>query len=573
MASERRWETWEETRKRERIEEREKKERIEEEVRRKREAVEAMRRFEEEQRAIGAPMVDFFSELPAELIQCILDFMPVSDGLRCTWVSKRWYEVLRQPAMGGFWRRAAQYAGLPEAYIRENFLSCSSPSELFDKARLYTDHIRTIRPQIKLMRGIHPFESTSKCEYAGNGYFVKSVDYQTLESNETAIGELCPHSRTIHKVDSMVGKYGEVEYASVCNNNVIWQTSEGHWFRYDLGMCRFHRFFPKVFKNEMGDNVGHCLNCFLLLIANVENVMHGYNWVLNFFKVEEKEEEEEVVEKEVEEVEKEVEEVEKEPKVLMAVHKPHIPPGITQFIPRPVKVNIISTDGCKTHRLIIQGGTGACVFDVTHDFEEGSLKISPKPIATLNPFSDSNIAVMVVTTTSRMTLSADQRLLGLVTSIVYPYTSGLRLHLFDVQTLERVSSVRVRWEDGFNDSNIMALSGLYAVIAVGHSNGAVRVIHCKTGRVIAMHRPLTRGLPPVIPMAKLMSVHMQGGYGKECLVDVNGSFNVAVLYRKGVNNIEAVFFDPYPPCEALLDGVNELKESESEIHADDDQSA
>ena len=557
MASERGWETWEETRKRERIEERAKKQRIEDEARRKRELIAAMRRFEEEQRAKGAPMVDFFSELPAELVQCILDYMPVSDGLRCTRVSKRWNEVLRQPTMGGFWRRAAQYAGLSEAHVRENFLSCSTPSELFDKSRIYSDHIRAIRPTIKLMRGIHPFESTSKCQYAGNGYFVKTVDYQTLESNETAIGELCPHTRTIHKVDSMMGKYGEVEYASVCNNNVIWQTVEGHWFRYDLGMCCFHRFFPKVFKNEMGDNVGHCLNCFLLLIANVENVMHGYNWVLNFFKVEEKEEEE----------------VEKEPKVLMAVHKPHIPPGITQFIPRPVKANIISTDGCKTHRLFIQGGTGACVFDVTHDFEEGILKISPKPIATLNPFADSNIAVMVVTTTSRMTLSTDQRLLGLVTSIVYPYASGLRLHLFDVQTFERVSSVRVRWEDGFNDSNIMALSGLYAVIAVGHSNGEVRVIHCKSGRVIATHRPLTRGLPPVIPMAKLMSVHMQGAYGKECLVDIDGSFSVAVFYRKGVSNIEAVFFDPYPPCEALLDGVNELKGSESDVHADDDQSA
>ena len=509
-------------------------------------------RMEQEREARGVwdvVRVDFFSRLPGDVILLILDYLHVKDVLRCTRVSKRWNAVLRQADMGRFWRRAAQYVGLPDYYVRQRFPECSSPDELFHQVRHYTSHISKIRPETKHLKGIHPFESTSKCEYAGNGYFVKTVDYQTLESEETAIGELCPHRRTIQKVDSMPheGKHGEVNYASICSNNVIWQTLNGYWFRYDLAKCTFHRLFPKLIKRQMGDSMGHCRHCLLLLIANIESVMHGYNWVLNFIKVEDEQ-------------------------VIEAVYKPHIPPGITQFIPRPVKVHLVSSDGCQTHRLIIQGGTGACVFDVNHNSEEKTIKISPKPIATLNPFYDSDIAVMVVTTTSEMTLSKDERLLGIVTSIVYPYASGLRLHIFDLRTYERILSVKVKWDEGFNDSNIMAISALYAVIGVGHSNGEVKVIHCKSGRIIASHRPLTRGLPPVIPMAKLMMVHMQGAYGEECLVDVKGKFNMTVMYRKGVGNIEALFFDPFPPSLALLEDNNGLEDSDSENEADDDQS-
>ena len=477
------------------------------------------------------PKVDPFSKLPPEMIQYLTNFVKVREVLGWMRVCKRWKEVLKHPAMGTFWRRASVHAGVPDYCVRNLMPECNAVDEVFHQARYYTDHIARIRPETKLLRGIHPFESTSKCEYAGDGYFVKTVDYQSLEEEETVIGELCPHRRTIQKVASFTGKYGEVTYASVCVGHIIWQTSEGYWFRYNLKDGSFSRLFERLLKKEMGDSVGHCRHCMFILVANSESIMHGYNWTLRFFKIE-------------------------EDKVVESKHSPKIPSKITQYIPRPVKAHILSDDNCKSHRLVIQGGTGACVFEVTHNREEDKIEISSKPVATLNPFYDSDIAVMVVTTTSEMVMSLDGTFVGLLTSIVYPHASGLCLHFFDVNTYERTLSVKIKWAEGFNDCRLLAVSQLYAVVAVGHTNGLVNIVHCRSGNVVSSLSPMAKGLPPVIPMAKLMQVHMQGAYGEECLVNIKGKLNIAILFRKGVGNIEGVFYDPFPPSLALLEDSN-----------------
>lgn len=493
------------------------------------------------------PKVDPFFKLPAEMAQHLSNYLSVRDVLRWARVCKRWKEMLRHPALSGFWRRACEYAGVPDYYLQRFLPECSAVDDLFHQARNYTNHIARIRPETKLLKGTHPFESTSKCQYAGKGYFVKTVDYQSLEKEETAIGELCPHRRTIQKVASLTGKHGEVTYASVCTNHIIWQTSEGYWFRYNLENGLFSRLFEKLIKKEMGDSVGHCRHCLFVLIANSVSVVHGYNWQLRFVKIEDE-------------------------NVIESVHTPHIPSKITQFIPRPVKAHIISNDGCKTHRLIVQGGTGACIFDVTHDSEEKKIEISNKPIATLNPFYDSEAAVMVVTTTSEMMLSLDERFVGILTSIVYPYASGLCLHFFDLKSYERTLSVKIKWIEGFNDCRLLAVSQLYAVVAVSHSDGLVKIVHCRSGKVVSSHSPLAKGLPPVIPMAKLMLVHMQGIYGEECLVSIKGKLNIAVFYRKGVGNIEGVFYDPFPPSLALLEDSKRF-DSDTDNEADDNQTS
>lgn len=493
------------------------------------------------------PKIDPFSKLPADMIQYLSNFLSVRDVLRWLRVCKNWREIMRNPALSAFWRRAAEYAGVPDYCVQHLLPECTAVDDLFHQARQYTDHVARIRPETKLLRGTHPFESTSKCVYAGNGYFVKTVDYQSLEEEETAIGELCPHRRTIQKVASITGKYGEVAYASVCANNIIWQTSEGYWFRYDLGTGSFSRLFEELIEKEAGDSVGHCRYCLLVVIANSKNVMHGYNWLLRFFKIEGE-------------------------NIIESKHTPHIPSKITQFIPRPIKAHIISKDDCKSHRLIVQGGTGACIFDITHDSEEKKIEISNKPIATLNPFYDSDAAVMVVTTTSEMALSLDARFVAILTSIVYPHTSGLCLHFFDLKTYERTLSVKIKWEEGFNDCRLLAVSQLYAVVAISHSNGFAKLVHCRSGNVISSIGPLSKGLPPIIPMAKLTLVHMQGVYGEECLVDIKGKLNIAVLYRKGVGSIEAVFYDPFPPSLALLEDSNRF-ESDTDNEGDDNNTS
>lgn len=486
---------------------------------------------------------DFLSNLPPEVVLKITTYLRPRDVLRCMAVCRNWNGILSVREMAPFWRRACVYAGLPDYYVRDQINKSKFPSELFHQTRLHKGVVRTLTPQIEKITGQHPFESTTKCEYAGQGMFVKTVDFSCLSYEETVIGELSSDCKTIKKVDSMSGMYGQVSWAAVVAGNIVWQTQNSHWFRYDIQKHTFHKMLFSKVQLSMGDTIGYCRHCLFVVVASTENTMHGYSWILKFFRIHNNDDERPI-----------------ENKI-----KVPIPPGITQFIPRPVKAHLIpDDDNCCSHRLIIQGGTGACVFQVTHT---DGIKLSPKPVGTLNPFFDSDAAVMVVNTTSEMTLSQDEQLIGMVTSVVYPFNSGLCLHIFNVSDYKRIISVRVDWKDGFNDAEVLCLSKLYSVLGIGHSKGVVKVVQSRTGRIMLSRSGLSRGLPPVIPMARLLFVHYQGVFGDECMVDIRSPFTLLVLYRKGIGNIEGVFFHEFPDIPEI--GYQVELEEESE----DDRSA
>ena len=417
------------------------------------------------------------------------------------------------------------------------------PNELFLSVRQHELHVTKLEPELKVMSGIHPFESTSKCEHAGQGYFVKTVDYSSLKSEETVIGRFSPEKKIVEKMDTLLGSFGEVNWATVCAGNILWTTNRGFWFRYHLETFSFHKMFDRGRVNRsMGDSIGHCNHCFFLVVAGAENTMHGYNWQMHFIRYDKGREKEPAIERRL---------------------KTTIPPGITQFIPRPVIAYFLPDDeSCSSHRLLIQGGSGACVFRLEHSGPEG-IRLSPKPIGSLNPFYDSEAAVMVVNTTSEITLSNDERLMGIVTSVVYPFQSGLCLHIFNLNSYERIISLKVDWKDDFNDAEVLALSELYTVLGIGHSKGAVKIIQSRTGKVLLEKYGLSRGLPPVIPMARLLLVHFQGVYGEECLSDVHSPLTLVAFYRKGIGNIEGAFFHPFPKAESnIKPSLGDLEDSE-----------
>ena len=486
--------------------------------------------------------LDLVSKLPPEVFLKITEYLAVSDALRCARVCKNWNELLSLPDMSPLWRRACKYAGLPNYYLKRN---STNPNKLFHQLRQHLHNINKLTPEISSVIGAHPLESTTKCEYAGQGMFIKSIDYSSLDKRETVIGELCPEKKNIIKRDTMIGDYGQVVWAASIADNIVWHTEDSHWFRYDINERTFHKLFTIGLQRGMGDTIGHCRHCFFIVLAGTENTMHGHSWQFAFIKMRHI----------------------YDTNPLYQQVKTPIPPGITQFIPRPVKAHLVADDeNCSSHRLIIQGGTGGCVFKVHHNGPDG-IKLSPKPIGTMNPFYDLDAAVMVVNTTSEMILSHDEKLVGMVTSVVYPFLSGLCLHIFDVDTYERIVSVQVDWTEGFNDAEVICLSRLYTLLGVGHSKGVVKVINSRNGKILLTYRGLSRGLPPVIPMARLLFIHYQGAFMEDCLVDVQSPFTLVVLYRKGTGNMEGLYFHPFPEKPYLGTGI--IVEEESEDDRDD----
>lgn len=470
--------------------------------------------------------IDIISMLPPEVVLNVTRYLGIRDIFTCCLVCSYWHELFTSAEMLPLWRRLNRSAGFPDNYLRSTGIP---DHRLLHKIQKHRRTVSELKPAIRMMTGIHPFESTTKCEYAGKGFFVKTIDYSSLENVETVIGELCPEEKTIKKRDTMIGDHGPVTFATVIADDVVWQTRDRYWFKYDINKRTFHTIFTTEGGRAMGDTIGYCRHCMFIVLGGTENCMHGYSWHFRFLKVEKDGDC-------------------RNPQQQWI--KSPIPPGITQFIPRPVTAYLVPEDEhCTSHRMIVQGGTGGCIFRVTHKISSSSeegIKLSSKPIGIMNPFYDSDIAVMVVNTTSRMMLSHDQKLIGMVTSVVYPYNSGLCLHIFDVDTYKRLVSVKVDWLERYNDTEVLCLSRLYTVLGVGHSKGILKVVNSHDGSILLTHSELSRGLPPVIPLARLLFVHYEGVYSEECLVDICSPFTLIVLYRKGVGNIEALYFHPFP---------------------------
>ncbi len=490
---------------------------------------------------------DLISRLPPEVLLLVTRYFSVQDFLTCCLVCSDWHSVFTSDSMAQFWRKANEDAGFRGDYYRSRGVPDHALLKEISKHR---KKISEVKPEIKKMVGRYPFESTMKCEYAGRGYFVKTIDYSTLETVETVIGELCPIQRCIKKIDTIVGDHGSVSYATVIGEDVVWKTSTERWFKYSTLDCTFHDLFATNEIRRLGDTIGHCRHCMFLVTGGTENSMHGYSWNFTFARVSKNEGYRSPLRQQI---------------------KFPIPPGITQYIPRPVTAHLVPEDSeCSSHRLVVQGGTGGCVYRLTHQETKGEreIKLSPKPIGMLNPFYDSDIAVMVVNTTSKMIMSHDEKLIGMVTSVVYPFSSGLCLHVFELDSYKRIVSVKVDWTERFNDTEVLCISRLYAVLGVGHSKGIIKIVNVSNGHIVLTHSELGRGLPPVIPLARLMFVHYEGVHSEECLTDICSPFTLTIIYRKGVGNLEALYFYPFNKKKA--DSSLLEKESEDDRDKDDD---
>ena len=467
----------------------------------------------------------FLPSLPPNVVLRVTEVMAVPDVLRCMAVCRAWHRTLTRPEMVRFWQRACEFVCLPRYWLSEEMRMLRSPQEMFQAAREHQAHVCAITPTLKRFEGSHPFESTLKCKYAGEGYFVKTIDYPTLDHEETIVGRLCTETTEIVRVDTVAESYGEIQWASRVGRNVVWCTAKpkAALFRYDLDTREGGRLFQGQLLQGCNETLSHCQRCLLFVVVGTENSLHGYSWRLHFLRFA------------------------SGAAPTQSRYSVSIPPNHTQFVPRPVKALFLPEDeSCSSHRLLLQGGVSACVFHIQNG-ENGEIKLNSRPIASLNPFYDSDVTVMVVNMSSEMVLSWDGQLVGMVTSIVYPFISGLCLHIFELDSYRRIISVCVdRKDTNFSDAKVLAVSGMYTIIGVGHSRGVVKIIESRSGRVLVEQCGLGHGLPPVAPISHLLQVHYQGVFNEQALVDILSPLQLIVLYRKGQRNIEGVFFHPFP---------------------------
>lgn len=475
-------------------------------------------------------MFNFLSDLPPEIVLHVTSYLKVPDVLQCMCVCKAWHDMLCLAEMAAFWRRACVGAGLTPQYVKER-LNGEFPTELFYDIRHHKSIVAAQRPENHPLCGISPHYETPKCQYAGDGYFVQTINAME-ENEEMLIGEFSSKDRCILRIDSQKCNCREVMWARHIAGDIIYHTARSRWFRYNIASRQFIELTVGNPDKRRLHTIGYCRHCPFIVICWTEESMHSYSWVLYFVNFSNGRD--------------------KNPFVLH--HKTPIPSGTTQYIPQPARghlLPLVPGDCSQGHQLIVQGGSGACVYNVTHSDKDG-IQVSPEPVGKLNPFFDIDIAVMVVNTISEMTLSDDEEVLGLITCIVYPFQSGLCLHIFHTRTFERLSSVKLDWKEGYSDGYVLAVNRLYALLAVDHSDGCVKLMHTRTGQCLLEIDGLDYGVPADVPMSRLVLMEYQGVYNEETMIDISNPLDLVIIYRQGIKNLRGIWLSP-PPREPRVE--------------------
>ena len=455
--------------------------------------------------------MDFFSNLDLDLVLNITLFLTTDDVQRCLRVCKGWADMLRSKAFDPFWRRACEEAGLTEPIQKAQQQKVASFYELFLVARRFGRVIASHTPQLKVLTGSpYPFDSTMNSEHAGQGYFVKHIDMLSVEHKETVIGKYDEEKGIIAKVGSKPGTNGWILWSGVSAKNVLWATTDGVWLGFEIDTEVFYTLLPHRKLSLGHEAVGCCENCLFLAIVSVESKLRGNVFSLQLLRL--------------------------EPGMETPVEWKHDIPfvkGLSSFMPKPVSALIVPVGGtCSSHFLMLQSGYCVAVYKVDYNSEAKEITLSADPLAILNPYEDSDIAVMVINNMSRLTLSRDKKVLGMLTSMAYPYHSGLFIHLWSIDTFKRVSSVKVDWSKGeFSEPRLLSLGGLYSAIAVGHSYGCLKIVSSRTGKVFMEHTMYARALQAVLPFVFEVTVDYIGVLSDACLNDLTLPLKFKMLFR------------------------------------------
>ena len=419
--------------------------------------------------------------------------------------------MLRSKAFDPFWRRSCEETGLSDPVQKAQQQKVSSFYELFLIARRFGRVIASHTPQMKILTGSpYPFDSTMNSEHAGQGYFVRHIDMLSVEHKETVIGKYNEASGIIKRIGSKPGIHGWIVWSGLSGRNVLWATTDGVWLGFEIDTEVFFTLLPHRKLSLGHEAVGCCENCLFVAIVSVESKHRGHVFSLQLLRL--------------------------DPGTETPVEWKHEIPfakGLSSFMPKPVSAVILPEGGvCSSHLLMLQSGYCVAVYRLEYKSETKEINLSTTPLAILNPYYDSDIAVMVVNNTSRLTPSRDRKVLGMLTSIAYPYHSGLFIHLWSMDTFQRVSSVKVDWSKGeFSDPQLLTLGGLYSAIAVGHSYGCLKIVASRTGKVFMEHSMYARALQSVLPFVFEVTVDYIGTLGDTCLNDLTSPAKVKMLFR------------------------------------------
>lgn len=437
--------------------------------------------------ASGCVFIDFFFNLPPELVLEIALYLDVEDIVNCLLVNRNCYDLLT--ALEPYWRKACARYGLSGRILEK--MECASAKEALFAARKHRLGICATPPEICTLGKGYPFDVRYACQYARNGLIVGTV-YKDFIPFEIVVERV--ERRLIRRTNVF-----PLIFSRVANNRVVWGhvvsnfllcvTASGIWSGYDISSdtAVFQWRGPTMYDSDL--KFGLCEKCCMVcagrLITSRSAEQESY-WDLRILKIG----------RDV------TEPVERTPCAmkfkLMTGHKNisvrQTNCGMKSLWLLPGSKRQDKEGFCQTHTFLIQWANTVAAHSVVSKADTCVLSVRPEAVFTV-PCQRLDLAlVRYQGLNSEFRLSLDQELIGMI------FQS--HLHVWDLKTSEWLSSVEIILEKyNYEQMQLIALGFIYSVIGLEFNNTLMVVVN-ETGEVILRcsnfaHRH-SRLVPPFI---------------------------------------------------------------------------
>lgn len=508
--------------------------------------------------------VNFFSELPPELVLQIIVKLDVEDVFNCLHVNRDWYNLLSE--LEPFWRKACVSFGLFEHVIEKLRPNYSSSKDMLLATRRHRKLITSTPPTCSSLTEGYPFNVHYVCKYAKGDTLIGTL-YKDFKPREIVVKKvrhtLVERTLTIYPV-----------FSKCAENRIVWMhlhtdlmfcaSASGLWSVYSLqnGQTVFQWRGESLYDYEI--KIGGCDKCLVVAIAKLI-VMHNEEtyWELKVVKIAHNRQTEPQKRKTVHSFSPTVAKFKIRPQNEdITVRRAAFGKKKISLLPSSRESSTTSGEFCSSHTIFLQWGH----IIVAHDLmcnDKGAIFISRTPSLVFDMSFNQDLLDNAIIKrhglNTEFTLSENNdvddknQLLGVI------FQS--HLIVWNVKTMEQLSLVEIELEQyEYEEMKLLSLGQIYSIIGLEFTNTLLVVVN-GTGQVVLKYSGFAqkhcRMTPPYIEFLSLVKDRWISDITAPCTT----LFPAVTYWNKTNRSVEGIYFGQVCDLRGEEEDVKSKKQS------------
>ena len=487
--------------------------------------------------------VNFFKELPPELVLQIILNLDLDDVFSCLYVNRNWYNLLSE--LEPYWRKASVTFGLfghVVETLRPRYLSSKA---MLLAARRHRKLITSTPPACRTLTGGYPFNVHYVCKFAREQTLVGTIykDFRPCEIIVQKVKRIsAERTLTIHPIFSLCAE-NRVTFVHLYTDLMLCASASGLWSLYNLqsGVTVFQWRCESLYDCEI--KIGCCEKCLVIAIAKLI-VSHNEEvyWDLKIIKIVQNHQTDPRKRKMVQSFSP------TQAKFEIKTRNEDISVRRAPFGKKRVSILSNSTElssrrFCKSHTLLLQWAHVIVAHDMIPN-DRGTILISRAPSLSYDmSFKEEFLDIAIIRQhglNTEFVLSNDHQLLGVV------FQS--HLIVWNVESSKQLSLVEIKLEQyDYEEMRLISLGHIYSIVGLEFTNGLLVVVN-STGQVLLKYSGFAqkhcRMTPPYIEF--LSPVESQWTSDIKCPCSM--ALPAVVYWNKTNRSLEGIYFGQ--PCES-----------------------